>query len=128
MPVGLPLQVLQNNGTLQSLENQLQCISQLKRKSPKTLNNIPARVNVFSRPYLAGANQRKMKCCILIWMNIERGDDDRIRRRIKRRAKCSRACACVEFDMCPLKCNTNIPLYTSPGLILQQCKFSFKNL
>ncbi|KAJ6887848.1 hypothetical protein NC652_028980 [Populus alba x Populus x berolinensis] len=76
--VGLPLQalLLPKNGTLPSLENQHPCVSRLKRKIPKTLNNIPAKVSVSSKPYLAGANQRKMKCYILTWTNIESKSDE----------------------------------------------------
>ncbi|KAJ6887849.1 hypothetical protein NC652_028980 [Populus alba x Populus x berolinensis] len=62
--------------TLPSLENQHPCVSRLKRKIPKTLNNIPAKVSVSSKPYLAGANQRKMKCYILTWTNIESKSDE----------------------------------------------------
>lgn len=57
--------------TLRSLENHILCVCLLKGKTVKTLNNTPAKVNGSLRHYLVGANQRKMTCYILIWMNTD---------------------------------------------------------
>lgn len=55
----------------QSLENHILCVCPLKGKTPKTLNNTPAKVNGSSRHYSVGANQRKMTRYILTWMNTD---------------------------------------------------------
>lgn len=56
---------------LLSLGNQLQCGYTLKKKIPKRLISFPAKVNVFSRPCLADANQRKMTRYTHTWMNTK---------------------------------------------------------
>jgi len=65
----------------------------MRRRSQKkrTWSDTPAKASVCLRLCLAGGNQRKMTCYILIWMNTEE----------KYREESSKA---VEFQEMPYRC------------------------
>ncbi|KAG8381128.1 hypothetical protein BUALT_Bualt06G0090200 [Buddleja alternifolia] len=70
----------EDNCIFLNLGNQLQCGFVLEKKVRKIVNNIRAKVNVCSKLCLVDASQRKMICCILIWMNInrDRGNSEKL--------------------------------------------------
>ncbi|KAL0400586.1 UNVERIFIED_CONTAM: protein ABIL3 [Sesamum latifolium] len=73
--------LLEGNRIFLNLESQLQCGFALRKKVPKTaVNNTPAKVNVCSKLCSVDASQRKMICCILIWMNTD-GNQGGVERR-----------------------------------------------
>jgi len=56
---------------LRSRANQLQCDYLLMLTTSEILTNTLVKVNVFLRPYLAGASLRRMTHYTRTWMNID---------------------------------------------------------